>query len=249
MSDEVAIAVDNPQLILISGQSTAGKSASLRNIPNQERWLLGNCEAGKRLPFKNKFREGRITNPYQVLEMFDYALANPDAVDGVILDTLTFWMDMFESMYVVPSTNTMQAWGQYAQIFKTLMQQKIAAFGKPVIILAHARSELNEKEMRYEVSVPVKGSLKNQGIEAYFSTVVMAKRMELKALEPYQNERLVITPDDELVGYKHVFQTRQTKETVGERIRSPMGMFDVNETFIDNCAYSLLKHMNSYYND
>jgi len=44
-----------------------------------------------------------------------------------------------------------------------------------------------------------------------------------------------------------VFQTQLTKETVGERIRSPMGMFTTEETFIDNDAQMLLDHLRVYY--
>ncbi|MGV8863227.1 MAG: hypothetical protein ACOH2T_18935 [Pseudomonas sp.] len=58
---------------------------------------------------------------------------------------------------------------------------------------------------------------------------------------------LTITEDDELVGFKYVFQTRLTKDTYFERIRSPMGLFKVNETFIDNNAQLLLNHLTTYY--
>ena len=51
------------QLILISGFSSTGKSASLRNIRDQEDWIYMGTEAGKRLPFKNKFQTARITDP------------------------------------------------------------------------------------------------------------------------------------------------------------------------------------------
>lgn len=98
----------NDQLILVSGFSGVGKSASLRSIKNQERWLYLNTEAGKRLPFKNKFAAHRITDPYQVHEAFDYAMEQV-SVDGIIVDSLTFLMDMYESLYVLPSTNTMKA--------------------------------------------------------------------------------------------------------------------------------------------
>lgn len=37
----------NDQLLLISGVSGTGKSASLQNIKNQENWLYMNTEAGK----------------------------------------------------------------------------------------------------------------------------------------------------------------------------------------------------------
>lgn len=241
----------NDQLVLIVGESATGKSASLMNIRNQNRWLYLNCEAGKRLPFKNKFDNKVIVDPYQVHEAFDYcALGQPGhaAYDGIITDTLTFLLDMYESMYVLPSTNTMQAWGQFQQYFKTLMQEKVAASDKAVLFLAHTRSDLDEKAMEMKTSVPVKGALKNNGIEAYFSTVVATKKVPLKELEGQDPSLLHITPDDELLGFKYVFQTRLTKKTTGERIRSPIGMFAPNQTYMDNDAQLLLDHLHAYYN-
>lgn len=98
----------NNQLVLICGYSTTGKSASLRNIPNQQRWMYLNTEAGKRLPFKNKFDTYRIEDPHQVIEAFDFATNNVD-IDGIIIDSITFLMDMYETMYVLPAANTMKA--------------------------------------------------------------------------------------------------------------------------------------------
>lgn len=98
----------NDQLVLICGFSTTGKSASLRNIQNQERWMYLNTEAGKRLPFKNKFQQFRIEDPYQVHEAFDFATNNPD-INGIIIDSITFLMDMYETMYVLSAANTMKA--------------------------------------------------------------------------------------------------------------------------------------------
>lgn len=237
----------NEQLVLVSGESASGKSASLQNIPNQKRWMYLNCEAGKRLPFQNNFQTFKITEPFQVYEGFDFATDNPDKWDGIIIDTVTFLMDMFESQYIVGSANTQKAWGDYAQFFKNLMQDKVVRFNKPVIILGHTKAELNEKAMRMEVSVPVKGSLKNNGIEAYFSTVVSTKKIELTELEKYKSDLLTITEDDRELGYKHVFQTRPTKATVGERIRSPMGLFSREQTYMDNDAQLLLEHLKRFY--
>lgn len=238
----------NDQLILVGGQSGSGKSASLQKIRNQPNWLYLNCEAGKRLPFRNDFQSFRIEDPYQIYEAFDHGTGNKD-VHGLIIDTATFMMDMFESMYVIGATNTQQAWGSYAQFFKVLMQQKVVAFEKPVVILAHTREDLDEKAMEMKTSVPVKGSLKNQGIEAYFSTVVSAKKVSLKELQEsgFDSDLLHISEDDEILGYKHVFQTRLTKKTIGERIRSPMGLFTREQTFMDNDAQLLLDHLHSFY--
>jgi len=242
----------NDQLVLIVGESTSGKSASLRNLgggdpDKQKRWMFLNCEAGKRLPFRNKFDSYTVTDPYQVFEAMDMATNNPD-YDGVIVDTLTFLMDMFESTYVIGSPNTMQAWGNYQQYFKNLMQDRVANCDKAVLFLAHTREDLDEKKMEMKSSVPIKGALKNNGIEAYFSTVVAAKKVSIKELEKYDSDLLEITDLERELGYKHVFQTQHTKTTTGERIRSPMGMFTVNQTYMDNDAAKLLQHLHDYYN-
>lgn len=237
----------NNQLVLISGFSATGKSASLRNIRNQERWMYLGTEAGKRLPFKNQFQTLRIDDPMTVLQAFDEATNTPEDWDGIALDSMTFLMDMYETMYVLNAANTMKAWGDFAQFFKTIMQQKVVAFGKPTLITAHVLDVLDEKAMEMRTSVPVKGSLKNNGIEAYFSTVVAAKKIAIKDLEPYGSKLLTITDEDRELGYKHVFQTRPTKTTTGERIRSPMGLFDKSETFMDNDAQLLLDHLHAFY--
>jgi hypothetical protein len=141
----------------------------------------------------------------------------------------------------------MQAWGEYFQFFKSLMQEHVASSDKAVIFLAHTRSDLDEKTATMRTAVPIKGALKNNGIEAYFSTVVSTKRMSLKELKDYSSDMLNITEEEEMLGFKHVFQTRLTKGTTGERIRSPMQMFSVPETFIDNDAQALLDHLKAYY--
>ena len=237
----------NDQLVLVGGESGTGKSASLRKLRNQEKKMYLNCEAGKRLPFKNNFKNFTITDPYQVHEAFDHAYENP-AYDTIIIDSSTFLMDMFETQYVLGAADTMKGWSNYAQFWKVLMQEKVAASDKAVIILAHVRADLDEKAMEMKTSVPIKGALKNNGIEAYFSTVVSTKKVSLKDLEKYNSDLLEISEQDEMLGYKHVFQTQLTKKTVGERIRSPMGMFTVPQTFMDNDVQKLLDHLGNYYN-
>jgi hypothetical protein len=238
----------NDQMVLLGGMSGAGKSASLRNIRNQERWMYLNTEAGKRLPFKNKFQTFRIDDPYQVWEGVDHANTNVEEYDGIIIDSITFLMDMFETQYVRNAANTQKAWGDFSHFFKDLMQNKLVKFGKPVIIIAHVREDLDEKAMEMKTAVPIKGSLKNNGVEAYFSTVVEAVKLSLKDLEPYTNDMLTITEDEQELNFKHVFQTRLTSKSVGKRIRSPMGMFSKAETYIDNDVQILLDHLHKFYN-
>jgi len=245
MSDEEVIEPSiNDQLVMISGESASGKSASLRKIKDQEGVMYLCAEAGKRLPFRNKFETYVISDPLQVYEAMDHAETRDD-IHTIVIDSLTFLMDMYESVYVLPAKDTMQAWGQFAQYFKNLMQAYVSVSSKTIIFTAHTKTELEGMEMK--TYIPVKGSLKNNGIEAYFSTVVSAKRVSLKALEPYGSSMLNITEEEIDLGFKHVFQTKLTKDTVGERIRSPMGMFSKKETFIDNDCELLLAHLRAYY--
>lgn len=238
----------NDQLVLVTGYSTTGKSASLRNIENQNKWLYLNTEAGKRLPFKDSFMKVKINHPDQVLQAFDQAIAKPDKVDGIILDSLTFLMEMYESKVVLTSSNTMKGWANYNQYFKTIMQDRVIRFSKPTIFIAHSQDVFDEQLGENKTSVPIKGALKGTGVEAYFSTIVSAKRIAIKELEEYNNDLLHITEEEELLGFKHVFQTRLTKATKGERLRSPIGMWAKNETYIDNDVNLVLKRLNEFYN-
>lgn len=236
----------NDNLVLIVGKSAGGKSASLVNLKNPAGVAYANCEAGKKLPFRSKFREFVITDPLQLFELFDWAETQPD-VHTIVIDTLTYLLDMYESLYVLNSANTMKAWGDFAQYFKQLMQQHVAKSTKNVIFLAHTADKNNESEMIVETAVPVKGSLKNNGIESYFSIVIAAKKVNLKALKDYKSDLLTITPEEEALGFKYVYQTKLTKETVNERLRGPIGLFSTPETFIDNDAQKVLDRLHEYY--
>lgn len=236
----------NDNLVLVVGKSASGKSACLKDIKNPEGVFYLNCESGKKLPFRSKFREFTITDPMQIYEAFTVAETKPE-VHTIVIDTATYLMDMFESLYVINSTNTMKAWGDYAQYFKNLMQQYVAKSTKNVIFLAHTADSINENEMVMETKVPVKGSLKNNGIESFFSLVIAAKKMKIKDLQQYSNGLLNITPEEEALGYKHVFQTKLTKETVNDRLRGPMGLWDSKETYIDNNIQLVLDRLHEYY--
>ena len=182
----------NDQLVLIAGTSGTGKSASLRDIANPEGVIYCGTEAGKRLPFKSKFKTLTVTDPHQVLQAIDQA-DTMDDVHTVIIDSLTFLMDMFESNYVLNSANTMKAWGDYAQFFKTMLQQKVAASSKTIIFTAHNKEELDEGLGAMVQQVPIKGALKGNGLESYFSCIVYTRVIPVKQLEGFENDMLTIT--------------------------------------------------------
>jgi hypothetical protein len=238
----------NDHLALICGKSASGKSASLMGLTNPEGVMYLNCEAGKRLPFKSKFKQYVITDPLQVYEAFDHAESQDD-IHTIVVDSLTYLLDMYESVHVLTSSNTMKAWSEFGQYFKNLMQVYVARSSKNVIFTAHTLDNLNEAEMVMETKVPVKGSLKNNGIESYFSVVISSKKVSLKTLENYSNDLLTVTPQEEALGFKYVFQTQLTKDTVNERLRGPMGLFTEQETYIDNSVQLLLDRLHEYYGD
>lgn len=244
MSDDLIVAA-NDHLVLISGKSATGKSASLANLKNPEGVMYLNCENNKKLPFRAKFLQLNVTDPFMVYQAFEEAEQMPD-VHTIIVDTLTYLMDMYETQHVLTSSNTMKAWGEYAQFFKKLMTQYVAKSTKNVIFLAHTSDVMNDNDMINETLVKVKGSLMNQGIESYFSTVLSTKKVPLKALKD-KNALLDITEEEEALGFKYVFQTRLTKETVNERMRSSMGMWDSTETYIDNSVQLVIDRLHEYY--
>ena len=240
------MAHQNDHLVLISGKSATGKSASLMNLKNPEGVIYLNCENNKKLPFRSKFKELSVTDPKQVYQAFVEAENMPE-VHTIIVDTLTYLMDMYATQYVKTASNTMKAWGEYGDFFRTLMQKYVANSTKNVIMLAHTTDVLNEAEMVNETLVKVSGSLMNQGVESYFSTVLSTKKVNLNKLADYESALLTITPEEEALGFKYVYQTKLTKESVNERIRAPMAMWTTKETFIDNDAQIVLNRLQEYY--
>ncbi|WP_038345674.1 AAA family ATPase [Acinetobacter sp. A47] len=235
----------NDNLILVCGESATGKSACLRNLSSKTLYL--NCESGKKLPFRDKFRKSIvITDPYQVYQGFEWAQGRED-VDNIVIDGFNYLMDMFESQYIVGAEDSRAGWQQYAEFVRNLMQLHVANSDKNVIFTAHTRTTYNEQTLSMETKVPIKGALANTGIESFFSFIVSTKKEKLKTLENFKNDLLEISPRDQAVGYKHVFQTLITADTVQERMRGPMGMFDDNETFIDNDVNLLIKRCHEYY--
>lgn len=239
----------NDHLILIEGKAACGKSASLGHITNPERIVYFNCENGKKLPFAAKFKQITITDPMQVPATISALNGSPDC-DGIIVDSLSFLMQMYESTYVLTSANTMKAWGDYAQFFINMMQQVIAKSDKTIIFTSHVEDKYNESEMVTETKAVVKGSLSKVGIEAYFSCVIAAKKMSLKDLKPYlvpENKLLTVSPREEQLGFKYVYQTDLTKETMHEKMRAPMGMWSYEETFINADIQLVRDRLNEYY--
>jgi len=243
---------ENPKSILICGESGHGKSASLLAIKDRTDVLYLNCENGKPLPFKNQFKKKTITDPEDIIGFIDQLvnLGDENPFNFVIVDTVSFMMDMFERVHVTNSPNSQKMWGEYGQFFPRLMDATAKLENTFFIFLGHLDSVLDDDEGIMKHKVPVKGALSKKGIEAFFTTVVYVKRMKVKDILkgcPNPSSLLNITPKEETQGYKHVFLTEPDKTTIGGRIRSPLGMWAEDELYIDNDAGAVIKRLVAYY--
>lgn len=238
----------NKNIVLVQGPPNTGKSTSLMNLKNQDKMVYLNTDL-KELPFKTRFLKSvEIADPLQVLTFIaEIEKAPREKVNGAVLDTLTFLMGMYERQYVKTSTNTQQAWGQYGDFYRDVIHA-IKSGTKDYAILAHTDTQLDEQAMQMVTKVPVKGAVGKIGVEADFTTILSTKQMPIKKLEAYENDLLHITDEEREDGFKYVFQTRVNKESMGEKMRSAMGLWSRNELYIDNDLNQVFERLHSYYN-
>lgn len=234
----------NKNIVLIVGKPSCGKSTSLMNMPDQENKVYFNTDL-KELPFKSKFKEVFIKNPYDIIGGI-HEVEQMENVDAVVLDTLTFLMSQFHTQYVADAANGQKAWGDYGIFYKKFIHA-IKSGTKDYAILAHTKDELNELTMSIDTVVPIQGAVGKQGVEADFSTILAAKKVPIKELKDQENDLLHITENDIEDGFKHVFVTRVDKNTTGEKMRSAIGLWDRKEKYIDNDLAQVFNRLHQYY--
>lgn len=205
----------------------------------------------KDLPFAEakhfkKLEEG-LQDPMDVFEVFEQ-VEQRDDIHTVVVDSIDFLMEMYESQYVLTAKDSRSEWSNYQQFFKKIMQEVIQRSKKNWIIIGHqAQEQISDMEYRYYV--PIKGALAKTGVAAYYTVVVYARRVKLKDIEKTEVEPsvLTITERDKRLGYKHVFQVEVTKEYASSEIRSPIGMWKDNVIYMDNDVQKLLDYLDTYY--
>ena len=229
---------------MVMGKPNTGKSASIRNIANDRNCYL-NTDL-KELPVKGKFLADIMVS--DSMEIFDYLqeIEGNQDVDGAVLDTLTFLMAMYERQYVVNSSNTQKAWGDYGNYYRELIHT-IKAGSKNYVIMAHEDTFLNEQTAQMESRIPIKGSVGKVGAEADFSIILNTQQVPIKKLEAYQNDLLHITDEEREDGVKYVFCTRINKENLGGKMRSPIGLWKREELYIDNDVSLVFQRLKEYY--
>lgn len=236
--------MNNKNIIMVMGKPNTGKSASVRNIANEKNCYL-NTDL-KELPMKGKFLADVMVS--DSMEIFDYLQeieGNPNT-EGAVLDTLTFLMSMYERQYVISSSNTQKAWGDYGNYYRELIHT-IKSGSKNYVIMAHEDTTLNEQTAQMESRIPIKGSVGKIGVEADFSIILNTQQVPVKKLEAYQNDLLHITDEEREDGVKYVFCTRINKENLGGKMRSPIGLWKREELYIDNDVSLVFQRLKEYY--
>lgn len=237
----------NKNLVMVMGKPNTGKSASLRNMP-QESMVLLNADL-KEMPFRDRFLMSVDISDAKDSVDFIRQIEGEEGVTGAVLDTITFLMQMFERQYVAPFAGTktgQTAWGDYGNFYRELIHE-IKSGSKNYAILAHEDESLNEQAMMMESKVPIKGAVGKVGVEADFTTILRSMAVPLSKLEGIENELLVITDEEREDGIKYVFQTRLTKETAGGKMRSAMGLWGRNELYIDNDLNKVFGRLKQFY--
>lgn len=233
----------NNRIVLCTGKPASGKSASLLQVKDDPSIAYLNTDL-KDLPFKAGFTELKITDPMMIHQAIQ-ELEGMDQIETIVLDTITFLMDQYETQYVTRATNTMKAWGDYAQFYKQFMHA-IKAGNKNYIIFAHTKDVYNESELVMEIKVPVKGAVGHVGVEADFSTIIGSKKVPITKLTE-ENDLLHITDREKDLGFKYVFQTFIDKDSVNDKMRSAMGLWKDNEKYIDNDIKEVTTRLEDYY--
>lgn len=224
---------ENNFIILVNGKYSSGKTASLRNLPMDKTVIL-NCD-GKPLSFNGKPHKNIKIPSVDILMAGLKKLEEDEQCEYIVLDTLSFLMEMYETekIYTLPKNQQMSAWTPYGQFFREMIHQ-MKRSKKKIVVLCHTQSIYNESEMETEVKAYVKGSVGKIGVESHFSTVVGAKKIRDESAQS---------------GFRYVFQTAITKDTLNEGIRSPMGMWTEDELYIDNDVMLVFDKIKQYYGE
>lgn len=245
----------NKNVVLVMGKPNTGKTASLRNLPQESMVYLNTDQ--KDLPFADRFMGSmEVANPLSVIQDEDGnggyigQIESEPSCTGAVLDTLTFLMSEYRDQYVTAPgvKDTRAAWGSYGSFYRELIR-RIKAGTKSYAIFAHEQLILNEQTGRYETSVPVQGAVGKVGVEADFTTILAAKQIQIKELESegIENDLLTITDRERKTGLKYVFQTYTTAGSLGEKMRSAMDLWSEEELYIDNDLNLVFERLNSYY--
>ena len=211
---------------MVGGTGT-GKTTSLRNLPLEKTVYIDiDRKSIKGFRDMDKFRD------WVKLDYIDHlipglkALEDDAETDYVVIDTLSFGLDMFVAQHIDTAADTRAAWGDYKKWYKELIHL-IKSSNKSYIILMHDKSTFNEAAMETKTVAYAQGSIAGM-IEADFALVAYAHKYVDEAGMPAWG-----------------FLVGPTKETIALSAKSPMGMFD-DPLIKDNDINLLFEAIDNY---
>lgn len=200
--------MENQKIFLVIGSSGSGKTSSLRNMP-LEKTVLINTELKSMLPFRGhaRLKKHWLLNDINKLMPGLTLLEKDPEVEYIVLDSLSYLMNMYELQVVKTSTNGMRAWGEYGDFYRSLIML-IKSSSKNYVIMCHPKEVFDEKAGEIKVSAAIKGSLSGL-VEADFNVVAYTD---------------VSADEDGMPLYR--FLVKKTKESLSKSVKSPFDMFD-----------------------
>jgi hypothetical protein len=218
---------ENKKMILVIGSTGTGKTTSLRNLDKSKSVYIDfDRKAIKAFRDMDDFREWiKIDYIDHLLPGLKGLESDPDC-EYIIIDTLSFALDMFVAQKIDTAADTRAAWGDYKRFYKELIHLAKSST-KSYIFLTHEKSSYNEEAMETKTTAYAQGSISGM-IEADFALVAYTHKYVDKDGMPAYG--MLVGP---------------TKETLALSAKSPMGMFD-KPLIEDNDVMLLIEAAESY---
>ncbi len=200
--------MENQKIFLVIGSSGSGKTSSLRNMP-LEKTVLINTELKSMLPFRGhaRLKKHWLLNDIHKLMMGLELLEKDPDIEYIVLDSLSYLMNMYELQVVKTAVDSRGAWGYYGDFYKNIIML-IKKSSKNWVILCHPKEVFDEKAGEIRVSAAIKGSLSGL-VEADFNVVAYTD---------------VSANEEGMPLYR--FLVKKTKESLSKSVKSPFDMFD-----------------------
>ena len=218
---------ENKKMLLLVGGTGTGKTTSLRNL-NKDRtaYIDFDRKAIKAFKDMDKFRE------WVKIDFVDHLIpgltgleADSDC-DTIVIDTLSFALDMFVAQHIDTAADTRAAWGDYKRFYKDMINH-VKTSKKSFIFMTHPKTVYNEQEMESKTYAYAQGSIAGK-MEGDFAVVIYTRK--------YLNQ-------DGLPSFG--FSVNLTKETLHTSVKTPFGMFG-EPTLDDNDIMEVFKAIEEY---
>jgi len=213
-------------IIVILGRSGTGKSTSIRNL-DASRTAIINTEY-KPLPFKDgsKFKlMAFLDNPEDIFTMLERVKSN-DEIDVLVIDSFTQWSNDLVA-YCERTKKGFDRQNLYNSTIHDLFST-LKRIGKTVFIMCHEEIDTtSEGETIKQAKVEYKrkkGIVEESAIAMLYSTILY---------------------DEDKANPRYVFQVQPDPSNPA---KSPQGMFEPGEKYIDNDLALVLEKSDAYYN-